>query len=94
MHSPNKQGSPSDFWDDFLDHLESLNYLRSEALRQAGYVYDAVWAAAFALNNASKQLNDMNLRLENFDYSRNDINQVILSSARSLKFRGVTVSER
>lgn len=95
LHKPTTQDSPIEFWNDFLYHLESLNYNRSEALRQAMYVYDAVWTAAFALDNASKQLKNGllgNVSLEDFDYTRSDINNVLLNSVRSVKFRGVSVS--
>lgn len=60
-------------------------------------MYDAIWAAALALNNASQLLrsgavNGVPLSLEDFEYGRDDINRVILDSARSLKYQGVTVS--
>ena len=92
------QSYPRQFWYDFLGNLSSLNYLRSEALRQAIYVYDAIWAAALALHNASQLLKDgvikgQPLSLEDFDYGRDDINEVILNSARSLKYQGVSVSK-
>ena len=92
------QSYPRQFWNDFLGNLSSLNYLRSEALRQAIYVYDAIWAAALALHNASHLLKDgiikgQPLSLQDFNYSRDDINQVILNSARSLKYQGVSVSK-
>ena len=91
------QNYPRQFWNDFLRNLSSLNYLRSEALRQSIYVYDAIWAAALALHNASQLLKDgvikgQLLSLEDFNYGRDDINQVILNSARSLKYQGVSVS--
>ena len=74
-----------------------LNYDRSEALRQAMYVYDAVWAAALALDATSAQLQsgvlgNVSLMLEDFNYARNDINQVIFEAASRLNFRGVSVS--
>lgn len=91
------QGSSNQFWDEFNSNLTALGYLRSEALRQASYTYDAVWAAALALHNASIQLEsgvikDQRLTLEDYDYSRGDINNIILWAARGLKFRGVSVS--
>lgn len=61
------------------------------------YVYDAVWAAALALDAASVQLQNgvlgnVSLMLEDFNYARNDINQVIFEAASRLNFRGVSVS--
>ena len=61
------------------------------------YVYDAVWAAAFALHNASEKLKKGGVgsgSLEDFNYSRHDINEVILDSARSLQFQGVSVCKK
>lgn len=60
------------------------------------YVYDAVWAAAFALNSAAEklragQVDGISLSLEDFNYSRHDINELILNSTRSLQFQGVSV---
>ena len=61
------------------------------------YVYDAVWATALALDAASAQLQNgvlgnVSSTLEDFNYARNDINQVIFEAASKLKFRGVSVS--
>lgn len=61
------------------------------------YVYDAVWTAAIALDNTSRLLNsgvlgNASLSLEDFDYTRYDINKVILESVKYVKFRGVSVS--
>lgn len=91
------QASPNIFWKEFSSNLTALNYSPREGLRQAGYTFDAVWAAAFALHNASLRLEagevgGQTLSLGNYDYSRSDINEIILSAAQGLNFRGVTVS--
>lgn len=80
-----------------MDNITALNYPRSEAIRQAWYTYDAVWAAALALHNASIQLENgavrgRNLSLLDFTYADSEINHVILRSAIGVNFRGVTVS--
>ena len=94
------QNSPAQFWSDFQGNLSSLSYNRSEALRQSRFVYDAVWAAAYALHNTSELLRNgvvrnTSMTLDNFTdvQFREEINRVILESTRSLKFRGVSVSE-
>ena len=75
-----------------------MNYLRSEGIRQAYFVYDAVWLAALALHNASMELeNGANgttpgRRLSDFTYADSEINHMILRAAIGVNFRGVTVS--
>ena len=93
------QDSPAQFWSEFQGNLSSLNYNRSEALRQSRFVYDAVWAAAYALHDTSELLRrgavrNTSITLDNFvdDQFREEINKVILESTRNLKFRGVSVS--
>jgi Tfp pilus assembly protein FimT len=94
------QESPAQFWSDFQGNLSSLNYTRSEALRQSRFVYDAVWAAAYALHNTSELLRsgavrNTSMTLDDFNDSqfRDEINEIILRSTRNLKFRGVSVSK-
>ena len=87
--------TPNQFWTDFVSNLTALNYLRSEAIRQAGFAYDSVWLAALALHNASMELENRTngtRRLSDFTYADNEINHIILSSAIGVNFRGVTVS--
>ena len=63
-------------------------------------MYDAVWAAAYALHNTSEQLrngtvrNNTSITLNDFSDNQfqGEINQVILNSTRNLTFRGVSVS--
>ena len=85
--------TPNEFLADFVRHLDRLNYPRSEALSDAIYVYDAVWAAAFALHNASETLKALPepQELTDFTYERGDINAYILQAALGLDFRGVSV---
>ena len=85
--------TPNDFWREFRRQLNVLGYLPSEALRQASYTYDAVWAAAFALHNASETLKALPepQELTDFTYERGDINAYILQAALGLDFRGVSV---
>lgn len=93
---PSNLQTPNQFWSDFRSNISVLNYPLSEALRQAGYVYDAVWAAAFALDEVDRQLKAGVLQgrtsLQNFSYTDTGINQLIFNSAKKRMFRGVTVS--
>ena len=86
----------NEFWRDFRGNISELGYPDSEALRQAGYVYDAVWAAAFALDDVDRQLKEGRLEgrssLRDFSYTDSGINELIFNSARNRSFVGVTVS--
>ena len=90
--------TPNQFWADFVSNLTALNYLRSEAIRQARFAYDSVWLAALALHNASLELENrtngttQGRRLSDFTYADSEINHIILSAAIGVNFRGVTVS--
>ena len=86
----------NEFWSEFRSNLSAVGYPSNEALFQAGYVYDAVWAAAFALDDVDRQLKAGVLpgrqSLLDFSYNASDINALIYQSARSRNFTGVTVS--
>ncbi len=95
------QDSPNAFWVDFERNLKRLGYPQREALRQAAFVYDAVWMAAFALNTTSTQLQSGAVQganqLEQFNHFLNaslakQINKVILGAAENTSFQGVSVS--
>ena len=87
--------TPNQFTADFESNLTALNYLRSEAIRQANFAYDTVWLAALALHNTSMELeNSANgtTRLSDFTYADSEINLLIRRAAMGVNFRGVTVS--
>ncbi len=88
--------TPNEFWEEFVSTIDDLGYPRTDAIRQALYAYDATWAAGFALDAAIRELEGGALgngtMITDFDYSRGDINELILSAARGLNFRGVSVS--
>lgn len=93
--------SPSAFWTDFERNLNSLGYPRREALRQAAFVYDAVWMAAFALNTTSTMLRNGVVQganqLEQFNHFLNEtvsreINNIIRNAVQESNFQGVSVS--
>ncbi len=88
------QQTPNGFWEEFVKTLDALNYPPSDAIRQAVYAYDAVWAAGFALDTVAEELELHNMTITDFNYSRSDINEMILKVARGLDFRGVSVSSR
>lgn len=91
-----KPQTTNDFWRDFRGNISVLGYPANEALRQAGYVYDAVWAAAFALDDVERQLQagalDGRTSLRDFSYDGGeDISRLIFDSTMQRSFIGVTV---
>ena len=78
-------------------NIEALGYPAGDAIRQACYTYDAVWAAALALHNVSLELErgaigGVPMSVTDFNTSRGDINDLILAATREINFRGVSVS--
>ena len=59
-------------------------------------MYDAVWTAAFALDAVEKRLKAGDLpgrtSLKNFSYTDVEMKNMIFQSAKTRRFRGVTVS--
>ena len=88
--------TPNEFWRYFNGNVTALGYPATETLRQAGYVYDAVWAAAFALDEVERKLRGGELpgrrSLRDFNYSASDINALIFNSTKERIFTGVTVN--
>ena len=95
VFSPLPLQSYNEFWRDYRQTIVDLGYPLIEALRQAGYVYDAVWLAAFALHEVDMQLKAGELpgrtSLLSFNYTETEINKLIYKAARNKVFRGVTV---
>ncbi|RUS72541.1 hypothetical protein EGW08_019694 [Elysia chlorotica] len=63
--------------------------------RSAPYAYDAAWALALTLNRTQSKLSEGALndtRLEDFDYSREDMFKLNLRSIEEIAFQGVSVS--
>ena len=58
-----------------------------------GYVYDAVWTIALALNSSISILEERGLgRLEDFTYKSVDISDVFTEAIVKLSFEGISVS--
>ena len=67
---------------DFLPHTED-----------SAYIYDAIWAAALALNRTKSILDEKNLTFKNFTYENGDeIAGYIYDEALKVNFLGLTVS--
>ena len=58
-----------------------------------GYVYDAVWTIALALNSSISILEERGLgRLEDFTYESVEISDVLTEAIAKLSFEGISVS--
>ena len=86
----------NEFWEYFRGNISVLGYPSIEALSTAGNAYDAVWAAALALDSVDRQLRGGALpgmtSLLNYNYSNSEINNLIFNAAKDRVFIGVTVS--
>jgi len=63
----------------------------TDVFEDSVYMFDAVWAAALALHNASKVLED-NSTLMNFDYNSQNTSRAIYEAAFDTSFFGLSVS--
>lgn len=79
----------------FIDELNSMVKLPPTLSRYAAQTYDAVWSMGLVLREANtKWKNDSTsqLRLDRFDYTRNDMALEFLHQFSRLNFSGVSVS--
>jgi len=67
------------------------NY-NADVFEDSVYTFDAVWAAALALHNASKVLEN-NVTLLNFSYNSVSISEAIFEAALNASFFGLSVSD-
>ena len=60
---------------------------------RVGYVYDAVWTIALALNSSISILEDRQLgRLEDFTYDSVEMANVFTEAVANVSFQGISVS--
>ena len=60
---------------------------------RVGYIYDAVWTIALALNSSISILEDRGLgRLENFTYDSVEMANVFTEAVANVSFQGISVS--
>ena len=58
-----------------------------------GYIYDAMWTIALALNSSISILEDRKLkRLENFTYDSVEMANVFTEAVANVAFQGISVS--
>ncbi|CAG0916449.1 unnamed protein product [Notodromas monacha] len=68
--------------------VESGRY--PEGYQEAPLAYDAIWAAALALNKTMRQLRQMKRSLEEFTYEDKEIAHLIYSSMNTTQFLGIS----
>ena len=65
----------------------------TDVLLSIGYVYDAMWTIALALNSSISILEERGLgRLEDFTYDSVEIADVFTEAAGDVSFEGISVS--
>lgn len=76
----------------FTKELRKLNVTHPVS-RYVPQTYDAVWAIALALRGAEEQWRNrsLDMKLDNFDYSRYDMTFEFLQQFNGLNFLGVSV---
>ena len=82
---------------EYLKAYEKLNMADPitglDVLLSVGYVYDAVWTIALALNSSISILEERGLgRLEDFTYGSVEMADVFVEAVANVSFQGVSVS--
>ena len=76
-----------------LDVKTTLGTVKTDVSLGFGYVYDAVWTIALALNSSISILEKRGLgKLENFTYENVEIADVFTEAVANVSFQGITVS--
>ncbi|XP_065916318.1 gamma-aminobutyric acid type B receptor subunit 1-like isoform X2 [Dysidea avara] len=80
----------SQFESDLADKTTSGN-VETDVLLSVGYVYDAIWTIALALNSSISILEDRGLgRLENFTYDSVEMANVFTEAVANVSFQGIS----
>ena len=68
--------------------------VRTDTILGPGYVYDAVWTIALALNSSISILEERGLgRLEDFTYDSVEMADVFTEAVLNVSFEGISVSD-
>ena len=75
-----------------LDDKTALGTVTAEIFLSIGYVYDAVWTIALALNSSISILEERGLgRLEDFTYDSVEMADVFTEALSNILFQGISV---
>ena len=78
-----------------LEAKNALGTVKTDIFLNIGYVYDAVWTIALALNSSISILEERGLgRLEDFTYENVEIADVFTEAVANVLFQGVSVSSQ
>ena len=84
--------SVEQFTEDFND-INALGTVNTDIFLNVGYVYDAVWTIALALNSSISILEERGLgRLEDFTYQSVEMADVFTEAIANVSFEGISVS--
>ena len=76
-----------------LEAKNALGTVKTDIFLNNGYVYDAVWTIALALNSSISILEERGLgRLEDFTYESVKISDTFTEAIHNVSFAGVSVS--
>jgi len=82
----------SQFLKDFTK-IRQLENVRTDTTLGVGYVYDAVWTIALALNSSISILEERGLgKLEDFTYDSVEMADVFTEAIANVSFQGTSVS--
>ena len=78
-----------------LNAKNLLDDVKTDIFLNYGYVYDAAWAIALALNSSISMLEEKGLgRLEDFTYDSVEMADVFTDAVFKVSFQGISVSCR
>ena len=76
-----------------LNATNTLGTVKTDIFLNIGYVYDAVWTIALALNSSISILEERGLgRLEDFTYQSVEMADVFTEAIANVSFEGISVS--
>ena len=76
-----------------LDIITAEGTVKTDIFLNVGYVYDAVWTIALALNSSISILEERGLgRLEDFTYESVEMADIFSEAIANLSFEGISVS--
>ena len=76
-----------------LDSKSATESVKLDKFLNIGYVYDAVWTVALALNSSISMLEERGLgRLEDFTYDSAEMADVFTEAIAATSFEGISVS--
>ena len=76
-----------------LNAINALGTVKTDIFLNYGYVYDATWTIALALNSSISILEERGLgRLEDFTYESVEMADVFTEAIANTSFEGISVS--